>query len=340
MIVTLCGACDNVHWGGVDVALVPPPPKGEPQALPGDTGAAATLEPLPRGPVLYFVRQEGTDGVMVPIGEISGDTLRAIRPPEDFKRFDNRYIAEFLRQDAEFTLFHYGVRVGTFVVQSAAAPPEGVCPAVPVARGSLELSARADSVVEFLAMAKREAPESWRLPVDINTSRRMQVLGPILAERLLRARHSQLPGNWQFAMKQIFPFPLEGMPAPGFTGSLVVGDELKVGGDDTGFSLLFVATPNTQAGYDTVYARYVDYQEEGKQATRSIDFLDWDRDGQVEILLQNYGPQTTWLSALGTVGDEWRPIYDGRCGNGGMLARMGQTPADSAAADTLVGSRH
>ncbi len=181
-------------------------------------------------------------------------------------------------------------------------------------------------------MAKRSAPESMR--IEVATTRRMQVIGPILAERLLRARNSQLPGNWQAAMRQILPFPVEGMPDPAFAASLLVGDELRVGPDDNGFSLFFLAMPNAQAGYDTVYARYADYTAGGKLASRAIDFLDWNRDGSVELLLENYGADRAWFSAIGRRPEGWRRIYDGRCGAGSALVR-GPAPVSG---DTIKGS--
>ncbi len=329
LIVIAAAACDNVDWGGVDFAIVPPPAKGEPAPIATDSTGAPAMPTLPGGPVLYYVRRGGGQPVMVPVGEVSGDTLRTIRPGPDPKGYDDLFISQFLRESSEFTLYHAGMRVGTFVVESATPAADGVCPALPVAHGSLELSSRADSVNEFLAMSKRQAVEPWRMPTDVNPTSRMKVLGPILAERLLRARGSQLPNNWAAAMKQIHPFPVEGMPTPAFTGSLLVGDQLQVGGNGTGFSLYFVAMPNSQAGYDTAFARYVNYPQQGKLATRTIDFLDWDRDGAVELLTDNYGAQGEWIGAVGQADGEWRQIFDARCRSGGVAAAGATAPADT-----------
>ncbi|MGH7475162.1 MAG: hypothetical protein ACRELD_02640 [Longimicrobiales bacterium] len=325
-----------MDWGGADVAIVPPPPKGDERVeVVADTGG---LRPLPNGPVVYYVRRTADGVVMMPVGEVAGDSLAPITPGDDWRQYGNRYIAELLRQGSEFTLFRNGRRAGTFVVESATPPPPGACPLLPVASGSLELAARDDSTTEYIAMPKRQAPEPQRMPTDMVPSRRMQVLGPILAERLLRARQSQLPGNWQAAMKQIYPFPVEGAPLPGFAGTLLVGDELRRGGNTTGFSLFFVVTPNAQASYDTVYARYTSYPQEGKLAPRTVDFLDWDRDGQVELLLYYYGADDEFFAAAGNRGEDgpWDMIFFHRCEQGGRPA-AGPVAVESTN-DTIGGS--
>lgn len=339
LIVTQAWGCDNVDWGGADIAIVPPPPKGDEVVVAGDTTG---IQELPSGPILYYVRTGASGASMVPVGMIAGDSLRPIDPGAEPDEYNNRFIAEFMRQGSEFTLFHGGRRAGTFVVESSVPPPMNACPRLPLASGALELSSRADSTREFLAMAKRQAAEPTRIPVDLNPSRRMQVVGPILAERLLRQRGSQLPGNWGFAMKQIHPFPVEGVADPGFAATLLVGDELARGGEfgqgRVAFSLFFLATPNAQASFDTVYAEYANYQQGGKRAPRTVDFLDWDRDGQAEVLRYVYGQNSEWFEAVGNVGeDDWGLIFSGRCEQGGAPPTMAEVPqADTSA---IVGSR-
>ncbi|MGH7480512.1 MAG: hypothetical protein ACRELV_00025 [Longimicrobiales bacterium] len=332
LIVTLAWGCDNVDWGGMDAAIVPPPPKGETPVAGVDslTGLLA----LPTGPILYYVRVGGEAASMIPVAEVAGDSLRRIDPGANWEEYDNRFIAEHLRQGSEFTLFHGGRRAGTFVVESAVPPPMNACPRLPLASGALELSQRADSTREFIAMARREAPEPTRIPVDLQPTVRMQVVGPILAERQLRARQQQLPGNWRFAMKQIYPFPVQGAADPGFTATLMVGDELARGGDfGTGsgvaYSLFFIALPTDQASFDTAFTRFSNYSETGdKAAPRTIDFLDWDRDGQAELLLYVYGQNAEWFAAVGnTEAEDWGWIYSGRCDDGGAPAALANVPA-------------
>ena len=332
LIVTLLTGCDNVEWGGIEVAVVPPP---------SGRGAVVVEEPeergverVPEGPILYYARRTEGGGVLIPVGAVAGDTLAPLRPVEDPEAYARQFIARHLRQGTEFALFRNGVRLGTFVVQSAGLPEGGACPGVPQALGEMELSADAENTLEFLAVSKTSAPVSrMRGTPPPTPDRRMQLLGPILAERLLRARGAQLPGNWARAMAQIKPVPLDDRPDMAFTATLLVDDTLGPGLDTTGYSLFFVAQPVSQVGYDTAYARFTPYPERGKQAPRAVDFLDWDRDGEMEVLLQVYGTQDTWFEAVGRIDDRWTRIFMGRC------PRPATTPtADTTAAAPAAGA--
>jgi hypothetical protein len=141
----------------------------------------------------------------------------------------------------------------------------------------------------------------------------MQIVGPILAERLLRARGAQLPGNWQRAMAQLKPFPLLGTADPGFTATFLVDDTLGVGLDNQGYSLFFVAVPQGGVGYDTAFVMFNDYPKTGKAAPRVVDYLDWNRDDQVEMLLQVYGSTSSWFEAVGKGKTGWHRVFADHC---------------------------
>jgi hypothetical protein len=191
-----------------------------------------------------------------------------------------------------------------------------VCPALPRARGLLELTPGADQIPEFLAIGRTYAPEiRRRAATPLEVSRTMQVLAPILAERMLRARRAELPSNWQRAMRQLRPMPVEGGTDPGFATTFLVGDTLGMGADDVGYSLFYVGTP-AQFSYDTVYVHFTNYAEGGKAAPRIVDFLDWNRDDQPELLLQVYGIRDTWFEVVGRGSDgAWRRTFRNRCEN-------------------------
>jgi hypothetical protein len=162
-------------------------------------------------------------------------------------------------------------------------------------------------------MARTQAPQGQTLPGgELAVEGRMQIVGNILAERALRARGAQLP-NWSRARRQLQPFPVSETRDLGFTATFLVDDELAVGNDDQGYSLYIVYTPQAQAGYDTAYVSYTSYTAEGKAAPRTIDFLDWDRDGSVEILMEVFGTRNSWYAAVGSDGDEWSRTFEDRC---------------------------
>ena len=324
LMVTGLVGCDNVEWGGIDVAVVPPPP----------TGAAAEAEleaadRLPEGPILYHVRRDSTGATVTPVGEIGDDGLQRIDIGDDPAVFGDRFISAFLRQGAELTLFRQGRRAGTLIVDSASVPTGGVCRRLPRASGRVELSGSVGGAGEFLAMARTQAPEG-RMPSDSMTpQRRMLNLGDIMAEQALRRRGAQLP-NWNAARVQIQPFPVADSRDLGFTATYLVDDELQVGNDSLGYSLFLVAVP-AESGYDTVFVQHTSYPESGKRAPRAIDFLDWDRDGQAELLLQVYGTRNAWFEAIDKDDDGWRRTLEDRCDTGAATA----VAADSAAADTV-----
>lgn len=312
LIITVVAGCDNVEWGGTHVAVVPPPPKGDEPA--GELGRPAA-ERLPEGPVLYYVRPAGGRATLVPVAEIGRESLLPIRPTADPERYARRFIAEHLREGSEFALFRSGARVGTLVLQSASLPAEGVCPRVPRGTGVLELVSDAERIPEFLALSKAQAPADAprRATPLLEPDRRMQLLAPILAERLLRARGTPLPGNWMRAMAQLKPFPLRGAADPAFTATFLVDDTLGPGSDDVGYSLFFIGVPETQVGYDTAYVHFTDYPTEGKAAPRLVDFLDWDRDDEVELFLEVSSTQGSWFEALDRSNAGWRRVMENPC---------------------------
>ncbi|HEX7120537.1 MAG TPA: hypothetical protein VF212_17225 [Longimicrobiales bacterium] len=311
LIVTVATGCDNVDWGGADIAIVPPPPG----AAAGDGDAGPAEERLPEGPIVYYVAPGAGEATLIPIAEIGRDTLLPIGPRVDPQLYAHRFIATHLRTGTEFALFRGGARVGTFVLTQAGLPPEGVCPRVPHGRGVLELMAGADTIPEFLALAKSHAPPDAAHGITgaPQPDRRMQILGPILAERLLRARDAPLPGNWSRAEAQLKPFPMAGAEDPAFAATFLVDDTLGTGYDNEGYSLFLIAEPRPEIGYDTAYADFTPYEREGKAAPRVVDFLDWDRDGQTELLLEVYGIDRSWFETVSSAGGRWRKLVSTRC---------------------------
>lgn len=330
LIVLALTGCDNIDWGGVDVAVVEPPPRGS--ALEGDD-AERELGPLPDGPVLYYVRGDSAGGVIVPVGEIAGDSLISLGTGADPDLYGQRFISEHLRRGAEFTLFRRGSRVGTLVVQNAEVPEATTCRRLPVARGTLEIGRRDSTTAgfEFIALAKSAAPEGQRPTVPVRASGGHMRVAPILAERALRARNSQLPGNWGAAMAQLQPFPVSTSGDAGMAATFLVDDQLAVGNDDTGYSLFMIAVPRADlTGYDTAYVHHSVYETTGKRAPRVIDFLDWDRDGGAELLLEVYGTQRSWYETVGPVGRSgWARGFIETCDE--------QVAAANAARDSVQG---
>ncbi|HEX6134321.1 MAG TPA: hypothetical protein VFZ24_10160 [Longimicrobiales bacterium] len=318
LIVILLAGCDNVSWGGVDLAVVPPPPK----AVETPEGAEeAGVEPLPTNPILYYVVRTGAGAVLMPVGQITGDSLAPIRAAGDAATYAGRFVAEFMRQGSEFTLYTGGRRAGTLLVQTAGVPEVPTCPLLPTATGSLELSSDV-SATEFVALARADAPnvtaraDRPEVPPGVRAR-----IAPILAERAIRARGAELPGNWAAALEQVTAFPAGSAGTSAYAATLLVGDTLGPGLDNDGYSLFYVFAPTpSQTGYDTAFVSFRSYPETGKAAPRVIDYLDWNRDGFPELLLRVYGVSDSWFEAFGRGRDgAWRRIFRDRCEEGGRV---------------------
>jgi len=317
-----------VSWGGADVTVVPPPPR--PSGAP-EPGLEPGAERLPEGPNLYHVVTAGASASIVPVAEIVADSLLPLRPATNARTYGENFIAEHLRQGAEFVLFHEGARAGSFIV-SGATLENTACGPLPRATGSLELGESATGAVEFLALARVQAPQvPRRAPETLAPTRAMQVLAPIYADQLLRNRHAQLPGNWPRAQAQLRVIGLSDTRDGGFTATFLVGDTLGPGLDDAGHSLFFIAMP-AQLGYDTVFVSFRDYPANGKAAPRLVDFLDWDHDDWPELLLRVYGSRTSWYEAVGRGTDgRWRStFFSGRCEPQPAAVDSTQTAADTS----------
>lgn len=321
-MVIAVAACDNVEWGGVDLSVVPPPPKAGPGLGTIEAGG------LPQGPILYHVTRDSARLTLTPVGEVVDQELRPIEPGDGLETFQDRFISTFLRASAEFTLFHNGRRAGTLRVDSAWVAADA-CRPLPRASGNAEMGSDVEDVTEFLAMARTQAPEGRMIGQQIQVGSRMQVVGNILAERALRARDAPLP-DWSRARRQIQPFPVSETRDLAFTATFLVDDELVVGHDDEGYSLFIVYTPRAQTGYDTAYVDYTSYTAEGKAAPRTIDFLDWDRDGHVELLLEVLGTRDAWYTAVGRDDDGWTVLFEDRCRPATGTPRARPTEPDSS----------
>lgn len=318
-----------MSWGGIDVTVLPPPPRPSGEPEPGIEPGA---ERLPAGPVLFYVDASGTVASMVPVAEIAGDSLEPLQPLSDARRYGENFIAEYLRQGDEYVLFHEGVRAGTFIVGNADLA-DRFCGPVPEATGTLELGAGGAGVAEFLALARVTATQVPRRTTErLEETRAMRVLAPILADTLLRSRRAQLPSDWGRARAQLRLIATGEGRNPGFTSTFLVGDTLGPGLDDAGHSLFFLALP-VQMGYDTVFVSFRDYSETGKAAPRLIDFLDWDGDDSPELLIRVFGTNVNWFEAVGRGDDnEWRRIFAQSC-------EPDPAPTDTTAAADSSGTR-
>jgi len=316
-MLTVATGCDNVAWGGAAVELrTPAPPEGDTaEALdPGadsPEGAGAPAPARPSGPVLLAGTRDGARGTFVVVGEVDGDALRAPdAPPEAAER-----VRRLTDVGSRWTLFAEGVRVGTFVVEAASQASE-YCPVRPALSGTVELVPTAGEAERFLA-----------LPESVGTSRvydAFSALDDVYDQRVatLTWAGEAIPrfgGSWPpeglvAAREDIRAFQPSTGTGPLVAATFVHRDELGVGPARAGAYALFLLGGRTGGEYREHFAWYRAADAEGKGAPRYFDHLDWDADGDAELLLDVFGASRRWFAALAQRGGAWTRTYQDACG--------------------------
>jgi hypothetical protein len=312
LILTALPACEKVQWGGAEVRVVqPPPPGGAAQSTP--TPAEQTDLGLPRGTVVFHVvRSQGQDRI-VPVAEVSGDSLRTVARPAGVspQAYEQRFRQAVLPPNGEFVLFRRGARVGTFALTG----PGGISSCgLPVGVGQATTVAAAAADQEFLAFRKGLEPEV------VGEFSPPQVAGPVVryaplvAERLVLAGGLPRPGAWTRAQRDLQAMDLVRGGSPEMATTFLSGDNLAVGpGEKEGWSVFYVASYEQRTGYNPIYSEISDYRKTAKRAPRAIDYLNWNAKGGNDLLIQVFGPTDSWYEALSA--DEnhgWKKVWEGK----------------------------
>lgn len=312
-ILALLSACDNVQWGGTDLEIIPPPPSVVLTAPEGDPATSAQLG-LPVGPVLFHLQKSTGGSTLVPVGELSGDSLKTIRAGSeaDPAEFQSQFRAAVLPVGAQFRLFRRGAPVGTFVVQGNG--PLTTC-GVPTAIGNATVVAAATEATEFLAFAEGLSPEvrGQYNPPQITGS--ITTYSSIVAERLILQAGLPRPRSWAGAQRDLDPIEIQGGGHPEMSATYLVGDSLAVGpADPQGYSIFYVADYETARGYNPVYTEVRDYRRTGKQAPALIDYLNWNGQAGAELLVRVFGRTDAWYEAISQQNGRWEKVWEGdRC---------------------------
>jgi len=312
LILTALPACDNVRWGGADVQLVPPPPAvgSEPPKVDAQTFSDLGL---PTGTVLFHVvkpQPAATTVQVIPVAEVSGDSLRSLRRPSGVspQAYETRFRDAVFSRAGEFDLYRRGARVGTLTVNGAG--PATAC-GVPTATGSVTTVAAAADAGEFLAFRKGIAPEvkGEYSPPQITGS--MNAFASIVAEKIVLQQGLPRPRGWPGAQRDMQAIEVGAGATPEMAATYLVGDQLGVGpGEPTGWSVFYLASYETRAGYTPFYTETHDYRREPKAAPRLVDVLNWNSRGGPDVLVQVYGPHESYYEAISTDrGGRWQKVW-------------------------------
>ena len=314
LILTALAACDNVEWGGASVSVVTPPPPGPGEAEVPEPGAMASLG-LPAGRVLFHVvRQPNGTAQLIPVAEISGDSLRTLRKPAGVspEAYDQRFRQAVMENGTQFVLFRRGAEVGSLTVQGSGAPtPCGV----PTATGQASTVAAAAAEREFLAFRKGLAPDVIGDYSPPQVDGTMQRYASLVAERLVLANGLQRPRSWPGAQRDLQPLDVIRGGHPEMASTYLVGDVMGVGpANPGGWSVFYVADYEQRAGYTPVFSEVRDYDKVGKGAPKVVDHLNWNGGGGSEILVQIFGTRESWYEAVSRDRGTWRKLWEAeRC---------------------------
>lgn len=314
LILTAFSACDNVQWGGMDVQIVPPPPAAGTVRLEPDAQAFAELG-MPSGTVLFHLVREAEEIRLIPVAEVVGAEVRTLRRPAGVspEAYENRFREAVFPAGAQFDVFRRGARVGTFLAQRPG--PVTRC-GLPTAAGNLTTVAAAADAREFLAFRRGLAPDPRGEygPPQITGS--IRAYASIVAERLILQAGLPRPRSWAGAQRDLQAIEIMPGGNPEMATTYLVGDALQVGtADPNGYSVFYIADYESRRGYTPIYQEVRSYAQAGKAAPRLVDHLDWDgRDGE-EILLQVFGQDQSWYSALSqNQRGQWTKIWEAeRC---------------------------
>ena len=310
LIVTATSACDNVGWGGTDLEIVPPPPRAAIAPIdPGDSAAVETG--LPTGPVLFHLVREDDGVVLVPLAEVSGDSLRTFRRPEgvDQASYQQRFRETVIPVGAQFDVFRRGANVGTFVVQGHG--PMTPC-GIPTATGNATVVAAAVDAPQFLAFRRGLSPEVMGEFSPPQVTGSIRTYASIVAERLILQAGLPRPRSWTGAQRSLEPVEIAEGAHPEMVATYLVGDSLALGpADPQGYSVFYIADYETRRGYSPIYSEARDYRRTGKAAPALIDYLDWDEDGEEELLVRVFGREQAWYEVISRTGGEWRKVWEG-----------------------------
>lgn len=311
VILTGATGCDNVDWGGAEWILTPPP------STAADTSVDAALpEEEPErvyGPLLLAGTREGQRATLAVVGEVQGEGLLAPgTEPEELE-----HVEAVTAPGSEWTLFADGVRVGTLTVDEVGVSA-GYCPARRTVSGVVELVPPATEAERLLA-----------LPSDIGSGRTYDPFTPMedvydqrvatltwAGEAIPRVEATYPPGGLLAARADIQVFQPAGAPGPAVAATFMYRDRLDIAPAPQGAYALFLLGAQRGGEYVEDFAWYRPVGEGGKGAPRFFDHLDWDGDGDSEILLEVLGAERRWFATLGRRGNEWVRTFQDACGTG------------------------
>jgi len=222
-----------------------------------------------------------------------------------------------MRPGNELALFYEGVRVGTAVLGEGRVTTTQCYPR-PLATGHLELIPSAGEVQRFLALEKGPG-SGWtaRAPELLRDTYDQRVASLTLGSEAISQSGAPWPPSLLETREDLQVFRLDRGADPAIMATFLHKDHLQVAdAPPDAYSLLILGEPRG-AGYRLAFSWYRPVGEAGKGAPRFFAHLDWDGDGEEEILLEVLGEASRWWAALDRGPEGWGVAFQDPCGTPG-----------------------
>ena len=315
-IVTTAIGCDNVSWGGMSLGLEGPP--GDTLAPPpGTAGSESDAGPqrVEYGPLLYAGTRQGDSALVVPVAELVDGGLRPFPGGASATQLADQILEERLLPGQKLTLFDQGSRIGTFTVSSRLGTTTDYCPPRAQALGYLELIPSASEAHRFLAL-EESSGRQWpgRQFQTLPVARVHRTAAQNLAGEALNQLSAPWPAGLQNIRQDLQVFQLSDGEGASVVATFLYQDQLVVGpAPEDSYSLMILGEPRGNR-FDRTFTWFRPVAEEGKGAPRFFSWMDWDGDGEDEILLEVLGTLGRWWAALDRVGGSWSLAFQDPCG--------------------------
>lgn len=314
-IVIAASACDNVSWGGMEVGLQKP--SADTLAVEVDSARVeAPSAPTPSlGPLLYAGIRDGRRARIFPVAELTEGGLRPLPLGSDGDEETRQILASRLRPGEEFTLFHQGVRIGTLEVEENPLSDGPYCGAGGQAIGHLQLTPEAAGAQHFLALERDQGRQHpFGSFEELQNVYDQRVASLALGSEAIPMVGAPWPPSLLETRQDLQVFRLSGQEAPAIMATFLYRDQLQVGAAPAGAYSLMVLGEPSGSEFELAFALYRPVGSEGKGAPRYFSRLDWDGDGDEEILLEVLGEESRWFAALNRGPDGWVLDFQDPCG--------------------------
>ncbi len=301
-------------WGGIDVRLDAPGP--DPSSAVATSAAESSdsepLEPeeVELGPLLLLGTRTGGEVELVPIGHILDGELFSI----DTDAATRVALSDRVTPGRSFTLFAEGARVGTLFA-TGAGRSTAYCGERPVVTGVLEATDQAVGVQRFLALDAdyTRVAHGPYLPLEHTRDERVASLD-LMIEIIPQIGATWPPGSVLEMRRDIQIFQLDEGAPPTIAATFVYQDALRTGTAPANSYSVFLLGQDSGVGYRPTFVSYRPFDELGKGSPQYFDRIDWDADGEDEVVLEVFGVDETWVSVLDRVDGVWREAYHDPCG--------------------------